>query len=206
MTDTYHRWRPHPWHGLEAGPGRESIVHAFVEITPFDTVKYEVDKPSGYLKVDRPQRTSSAPPTLYGFVPQTYCADRVGALVGEGVRGDGDPLDICVISERRIDRAEVIINARVIGGLQMIDGGEADDKIIAILESDYIWTNVRDASELPGNLLERLQHYFMTYKLVPGQDNEVRVEQIYGRDHALAVVRASLADYAEHFGAQQPHI
>ena len=89
---------------------------AYIEITPFDVIKYEVDKPSGYLKVDRPQQTSSSPPTLYGFIPRTYCAEEVAALCPGAVIGDGDPLDICVISERPIDRADILLTARVVGG------------------------------------------------------------------------------------------
>ncbi|MBP1657332.1 MAG: Inorganic diphosphatase, partial [Bacteroidetes bacterium] len=100
----FYRWRPHPWHGLEVGPNPPSLVHAFIEITPFDTIKYEVDKATGYLRVDRPQRSSSLPPSLYGFIPRTYCATRVGTLSASGRHGDGDPLDICVLSERPISR------------------------------------------------------------------------------------------------------
>ena len=132
MND-FARWRPHPWHGLDCGPGAPSIVNAYIEITPFDLVKYEVDKVTGYLKIDRPQRTSSQPPALYGFIPRTYCAERVAALTPVTARGDGDPLDICVLSERPITKSEIIVAARVIGGLQLIDRDEADDKIIAVL-------------------------------------------------------------------------
>ncbi len=106
---------------------------AYIEITPFDVIKYELDKPTGYIKVDRPQETSSSPPTLYGFIPRTYCAERVADLCPSAVRGDGDPLDICVISERAIDRADITMTATVVGGLQMLDGDEADDKIIGVL-------------------------------------------------------------------------
>ena len=81
---TFSRWRPHPWHGLPVGPEAPKVVYAYIEITPYDTVKYEVDKESGYLRVDRPQRYSSQPPTLYGFIPQTYCAERVCKLSPKG--------------------------------------------------------------------------------------------------------------------------
>ena len=144
----FYRWRPHPWHGLEVGPRAPAIVHAYIEITPFDLVKYEVDKATGYLRVDRPQRTSSHPPTLYGFIPKTYCGHRVRDLSPASTQGDGDPLDICVISERPISRGEVIVNARVVGGLQMVDGGEADDKIVAVLEVDHFWGTARNC--VPG--------------------------------------------------------
>ena len=135
----FHEWRPHPWHGLATGRELPLHVNAYIEITPFDLIKYEVDKASGYLRVDRPQRTSSQPPSLYGFVPRTYCGDKVAALCPGAQRGDGDPLDICVLSERPIARSEIIVPARIVGGLQLLDRGEADDKIIAVLEGDLIW-------------------------------------------------------------------
>ena len=165
----FYRWRPHPWHGLDLGPEPPRIVHAFIEICPFDLVKYEVDKTTGYLRVDRPHRTSSQHPTLYGFIPKTYCGDKVGALMEEAERGDGDPLDICVLSERPISKTEILLNARVVGGLPMLDHGEADDKIIAVLEKDPLWASVDDIKDLPPALIERMRHYFMTYKLVPGE-------------------------------------
>lgn len=196
----FYRWRPHPWHGLEVGPSPPDVVHAYVEITPFDLVKYELDKVTGYLRVDRPQRTSSQPPTLYGFIPRTFCGPRVGALMKGAERGDGDPLDICVVSERPLDHAEIIVNARVVGGLPMLDNGEADDKIVAVLENDPMWNEVRDVSELPAILPERLRHYFLTYKMIPGSEAKVSIDAAYGREHALQVIEASIEDYDEEFG------
>jgi inorganic pyrophosphatase len=196
----FYRWRPHPWHGLEVGPKPPEVVHAYIEITPFDLVKYEVDKYTGYLRVDRPQRTSANPPSMYGFIPRTYCGERVNAMSPKSERGDQDPMDICVISERTINRAEVILNARVVGGLQMIDLGEADDKIIAVLENDFVWADVQEISDLPDILVERLRHYFGTYKLIPGQENETFIEKIFGRDHALKLIEAAMADYDEEYG------
>lgn len=197
------QWRAHPWHGLETGPEPPVMVHAYIEITPFDVVKYEVDKPTGYLKVDRPQQTSSSPPTLYGFIPRTYAGERVRAMCPGATAGDGDPMDVCVISERPIDRADILLTARVVGGLQMIDGGEADDKIVAVLAKDPVWAGVEDLAELPHALIDRLTHYFETYKLFPGSDAEVTIQGRYGRDHALDVVRASMEDYAETFRTEQ---
>ncbi len=196
----FYRWRPHPWHGLEPGDDPPSRVQAYIEITPFDLVKYEIDKTTGYIRVDRPQRSSSQPPTLYGFIPRTYCASRVGALSESSSDGDGDPLDICVLSERPIARSEVILNTRVVGGLQMVDDGLADDKIIAVLENDNIWGHATDVSDLPQILIERLRHYFLTYKLVPGTAPSISIETEYGHEHACAVVSAALADYDETFG------
>ena len=198
MTD-FIKWRPHPWHGLEIGRESPDVVNAFIEITPFDLVKYEVDKTTGYLRVDRPHRTSSLPPTLYGFIPRTYCAGRVQALMPGTSRGDEDPLDICVISERPIARAEVILQARVVGGLPMIDGGEADDKIIAVLANDEIWSDAADISDLPDQLVSRLRHYFSTYKTLPGEPAVVEVGAPYSKTHAMRVISAAAEDYAEHF-------
>jgi inorganic pyrophosphatase len=196
------RFRPHPWHGLEVGPAPPEVLNAYIEITPFDLMKYEIDKVSGYLRVDRPQRSSAQPPALYGFVPRTYCAERVRRLAPGARRGDGDPLDICVLSERSITRNEVIVRGRVIGGLQMIDEGEADDKIVGVLENDYVWGEARDVRDVPAVLVERLQHYFLTYKLIPGQRAGARIAKVYGRVHALKVVRAAMADYEDEYGVE----
>lgn len=195
----FSRWRPHPWHGLEVGIKPPARVSAYIEITPFDVVKYEVHKATGYTMVDRPQRTSSSPPTLYGFIPRTYCADRVKALNLGATHGDGDPLDICVISERPIARAEIIVRTRVVGGLQMLDGGEADDKIIAILEGDPLWGEIDDISELPAGLVARLEHYFLSYKMMPGEAQTVSISAVYAAEHAFKVIEASMADYSETF-------
>lgn len=197
----FYRWRPHPWHGLDIGQDPPKLVHAYIEITPYDFAKYEVDKITGYLRVDRPQRTSSQPPTLYGFIPRTYGGPRVSKLSEMSKRGDQDPLDICVLSERQITKAEVIVNALVVGGLQIIDDNEADDKIIAVLENDNVWGHVRDISELPDILVERLRHYFSTYKLVPGEESKITIEKAYGVDHAHKVVSAGIEDYQELFGS-----
>lgn len=201
MSPAHSKRRPHPWHGLSPGPNPPSEFHAFVEITPFDLVKYEVDKASGYLRVDRAQRTSSLPPALYGFIPQTYAGDRVAALMPGVGEGDGDPLDICVLSERPIARAEVVASARVVGGIPMVDGGQAEDKIVGILRDDPVFGGAREIGDLPRALMGRLVHYFSTYKLRPDSSSEVRVGEPYGRSHAEAVVTASLADYRDRFGS-----
>jgi inorganic pyrophosphatase len=208
MTDKdrsaqFHSWRPHPWHGLSPGTNPPLEVRAYIEITPFDLVKYEVDKESGYTIVDRPQRTSAAPPVLYGFIPQTYCDERVRKLTPGAKRADGDPLDICVISERQIERGDILLNSRVIGGIQMLDGGEADDKIIAVLRNDYIWSDAHDIKDLPEVLIQRLQHYFSTYKMGPNMTSGVQIMATYGRDHAAKVVTAAIRDYEDVFGASQ---
>jgi inorganic pyrophosphatase len=196
----FYRWRPHPWHGLDPGPEAPGVVQVYIEITPFDLVKYEVDKVTGYLRVDRPQRGSSQPPTLYGFIPQTYCGKRVAALSPSATKGDGDPVDVCVVSERPIARAEIIVNARVVGGLQVVDRGEADDKLIAVLANDHIWSNAQDISDLPEAMIDRIQHYFSTYKSMPDQESVISIQRIYGCQHAMHVVTAALEDYDEEYG------
>ena len=199
MTEKVSLFRPHPWHGIDVGPQAPQIVNAYIEITPFDLMKYEVDKASGYLKVDRPQRTSSQPPALYGFIPRTYCGTGVARLSRTAKRGDGDPLDICVLSERPVARNEIILRACVIGGLQLNDKGEADDKIVAVLQGDYVWGKAKDLHEVPEVLVERLQHYFLTYKLVPGERNPLRIDRVYGRAHAAKVINAAIKDYGANF-------
>ncbi len=198
----FNRWRRHPWHGLHTrAPGQnEESVQVYVEMTPSDVVKYELDKASGFLMVDRPQRTTSSPPALYGFIPRTYCAEEVAKRCAGVEEADGDPLDICVYSERHITRADIVLRARVVGGIQMIDGGEADDKIVAVLEGDNIWGDVYDIADLPAIKTERLQHYFSTYKMVPGKENNIKVDYVYGREEALKVIAAAEQDYQNHFG------
>ena len=201
----FYRFRPHPWHGLEPGLAAPRVVTAYIEITPFDTMKYEIDKSTGYLKVDRPQRGSAQPPTLYGFIPRTYCAQRVAALSESGVdTADGDPLDICVISERPITRSEILLDSRVVGGIRMIDRGEADDKIVAVLDNYPYNTETLDIAQVPRAIVDRLLHYFSTYKLMPGTENQISVSGIYGREHAQAVVKAALADYQESYDLAPP--
>lgn len=196
----YSRYRPHPWHGLSAGPAPPDRINAFIEITPFDLMKYELDKTSGYLRVDRPQLGSSLPPMPYGFIPRTYCGRRVAELAPEAHGGDGDPLDICVITERPVNRAEVLLVARVVGVLKTLDSGQADDKILAVMDRDAMWSRVEDIADLPAIILDRLRHYFGTYKVLPEQPNPVEVKGLGAREEARAVVAAALADYDEFHG------
>lgn len=195
-------WRPHPWHGVTIGPDSPKVVQAYIEISPFDLVKYEIDKVSGFLCVDRPQRTSSQPPSLYGFIPQTLSGRRVGELTPAADGGDGDPIDICVLSERPITARDILLQAKVIGGLSMVDGGEADDKIVAVLCGDFVWGEIDDIEDLPPVLAERLRHYFATYKLVPGTEPNVLTP--YGKEHAHKVIAASVLDYEEVYGNGAP--
>jgi inorganic pyrophosphatase len=114
-------------------------------------------------------------------------------------RGDGDPLDICVVSERPINHSEFILDARIIGGLPMLDAGEADDKIIAVLDNDEFWSHAQDLGDLPALLVERLRHYFLTYKLTPDRPHSVASGPGYGRAHAHTVIQAAIDDYRTEF-------
>jgi len=106
-----------------------------------------------------------------------------------------ETLYVCVFSERPIDKDDIILPAKVIGGLHMVDGGEADDKIVAVLANDHIFAQAEDISDLPIEMVDRLEHYFLTYKMVPGNTHSVAIDERYGRDRALEVVLASMADY-----------
>lgn len=202
-------YRPHPWHGVPIGSGAPAKLTAYIEIVPTDTVKYELDKETGYLKVDRPQKFSNVVPTLYGFVPQTYCGVENGAYCGgktgrSGIVGDGDPLDICVLTEKSITHGDILVTAIPIGGLRMIDGEEADDKIVAVLEGDAVHGSWREIGDAPQALVERLRHYFLTYKQVPGAERaRVEIAAVYGREEAYEVIAACRRDYASMLAASE---
>lgn len=184
---------------------RPGVVNAYVEITPTDTVKYEVDKKTGFLKVDRPQAFSSQCPTLYGFIPRTFCGPRVSDFFAkkmklDKINGDADPLDICILSERPIFRSDILVEAKPIGGFRMIDNGEADDKIIAVLKGDLVYGNWNEINDCPHNLIDRLRHYFLTYKDFPSVNlGKTEIPHTYGREEAYEIIKMSQADYTEKF-------
>ncbi len=197
-------FKPHPWHGISMGDGAPEIITCFIEIVPTDSVKYEIEKTSGYLKVDRPQRYSSFSPCLYGLVPRTYCGSRVASFSAEmanrfPLEGDHDPLDVCVFTEKTIPHGDILLEAIPIGGLRLLDGNEADDKIIAVLKGDALFGSMRDISEFPEGLVQRLIHYFLTYKQMPGGVAACEVTHVYGREEAHHVILESKADYDERF-------
>lgn len=198
-------FKAHPWHGISSGENAPDVVQVYVEIVPTDTIKYEVDKVSGYLKVDRPQKFSNIIPALYGFIPRTYCDDRVKNLAIESgsvdvTTGDHDPLDILVLSSHNIHTGNFLMDAIPIGGFKMIDKGEADDKIVAVMVGDQSYGHFRDISELPEAEISRLKHYFLTYKNLPTEEAKCRIDTVYGADHAKTVIEASQRDYADLFG------
>lgn len=195
----------HPWHGVSPGAAAPQVVTAFVEIIPTDVMKYEVDKDSGLMRLDRPQRYSSQCPCLYGFIPQSYCGEEVALfceqkLGRKGLKGDGDPIDILILSERPIQHAGILVEAEPIGGLRLIDGGEVDDKIIAVLKGDVTYTSTRTVEDLPPGVVNRIRHYFLTYKSIPEEEKKVvEIAGIYSRDEALEIIQASFRDYKKSF-------
>lgn len=201
--------RSHPWHGVSIGETAPAEIHCYIEIVPTDTVKFELDKPTGLLKADRPQKYSNYCPSLYGLIPQTYAGRRVGDYCSlksgrSGIMGDNDPLDICVLTEKPILRGDILVTAIPIGGIRAIDGDEADDKIIAVLKGDLIYEHVNDITKCPNNLIDRLKHYFLTYKESPEElslkdKRRMEIIEVYGRNEALEVIALAEADYDELF-------
>ena len=205
-------FQAHPWHGIAPGEDAPNTINVYIEIVPTDVVKYELDKPSGHLRLDRPQRFSSQCPTPYGFIPQTYCGDKVAEITRQrigvdGIKGDGDPMDICVLTEKTITHSNFLVRAKPIGGLRMIDGNEADDKIIAVLESDIAYSHIKDITECPRGIVDRLRHYFLTYKQLPQEaPRRVEITDVYDRAESLEVIRRSLSDYRARYGAPENRI
>ncbi|MBK9735542.1 MAG: inorganic pyrophosphatase [Saprospiraceae bacterium] len=207
MTNIY---KLHPWHGVEKGEEAPELVTAFIEIIPSDTVKYEIDKQSGYLKVDRPQKFSNIVPALYGFIPQTYCAEALANVnmkhTGRvGIKGDGDPLDILVLTEREITHGDILVRAIPIGGFRLVDNNEADDKIIAVLKNDDVYGQWKDISDVPTPIINRLKHYFLTYKQMPDKKPTCIIDEVYGRSASYEVIQASAVDYENHYGKNSAH-
>lgn len=198
------RYKSHPWHGVEVGPDAPEVIVCFIEMVPTDTVKYEVDKVTGYLRIDRPQKYSNVVPALYGFIPQTYSGPKVAEFAMEksglkDIMGDSDPIDICILTEKDITHGDILARVRPIGGFRMIDGNEADDKIVAVLNNDAFYDNYKDISELPDLVTDRLKHYFLTYKDLPGNKAETEITHTYGKEEALEVINRSIDDYHEKF-------
>ncbi len=198
-------FKAHPWHGVPIGDAQPRIVTAYIELVPKDTIKYEMDKQSGHLQIDRPQAYSNICPTLYGLVPQTLCSEKTASLFMErtgrlGIVGDEDPLDICVLSEKEITRGDILLQALPIGGLRMLDGNEADDKIIAVMKGDAVFGGWTDIVDCPRAVIDRLRHYFLTYKNAPDSGGAAcEIVGVYDREEAYEVIRCAHTDYISRF-------
>ena len=169
----------HPWHDVEIGPESPEIVQVIIEVPKGSKTKYELDKPSGLLKVDRVLFSSVHYPANYGFIPRSYCDDK-------------DPLDALVLGQDPIVPL-AIVRAKPIGVMKMLDQGEADDKIIAVHADDPEFSSYNSIHELPPHRLKEVKRFFEDYKIL--ENKTVRIEGFFDRDEALKIVREALALY-----------
>jgi inorganic pyrophosphatase len=172
-----------PWHDVSFGEKSPAVVQCIIEIPSGSKAKYELDKDSGLLRLDRVLFSSVHYPANYGFIPQTYCDDK-------------DPLDVLVISQVEVVPF-CIVNAKVIGVMRMMDNGESDDKIIAVAADDISVNYMNDISELPPHTILEVQRFFEDYKKL--ENKKVVVEDFLGREEAYRIVRESIALYDKTF-------
>jgi inorganic pyrophosphatase len=173
----------HPWHETSIGQNPPEFVNGIIEIPKGSRAKYEVDKESGLIKLDRVIYASMYYPLNYGFIPQT---------MGE----DHDPLDIVVLTQVSVVPL-CLIPSKVIGVMQMVDRGEADDKIIAVAEQDPSVSDISDVKDLPDHLRAELKHFFENYKTL--ENKKVVVDEFMGKEHAMNVIEKSIRFYRSHF-------
>lgn len=173
-----------PWHSVSYGEKAPEIVNAVIEIPTNSRAKYELDKETGMLKLDRVLYSSIYYPANYGFVPRTYC-------------DDGDPLDILVLSQITMYPMS-LVEAKIIGVMRMLDQGEADDKLIAVCVNDMSVTHINDISELPSHFMKEMQHFFEEYKRL--ENKVVKIEEFQGARLARKILQHSINDYESKFG------
>mgnify|MGYP001811627355 FL=1 len=168
-----------PWHCVDIGTDAPGVVNGIIEIPKNTRAKYELDKGSGLLKMDRVIYSSMYYPANYGFIPQTYCDDK-------------DPLDILILSQISVVPL-CIVSAKVIGVMRMLDGGELDDKIIAVAENDMSVKHIEDISLVPEHFFRELRTFFEDYKKL--ENKTVEVEEFQDADLAKEIIRKSIVDY-----------
>ncbi|MGF7077447.1 inorganic diphosphatase [Mucilaginibacter sp. 3215] len=177
----------HPWHQVSPGDNIPEIVNAIIEIPKGSKAKYEIDKESGLLKLDRVLFSSVMYPANYGFIPQTYCDDK-------------DPLDILVLCSIDVFPMS-IIEAKVVGVMHMVDNGEQDDKIIAVAKNDMSVNYINDLNELPPHAMTEIVRFFKDYKKLEGKN--VTIEHLLGVRYAHKVITESLELYKSKFPVYQ---
>ena len=173
-----------PWHSISPGDRVPEVVRGIIEIPQNTRAKYELDKESGLLRLDRVLYSAMYYPANYGFIPQTYCDDK-------------DPLDILILSQIMVVPL-CIVPAKVIGVMHMLDQGEADDKIIAVAENDMSVNHLEDLSEMPAHFLKEIKNFFEDYKKLEHKTSVV--EEFQGRDVAMKIVNKAINDYNIKFG------
>ncbi|MTI22366.1 inorganic diphosphatase [Fulvivirga sp. RKSG066] len=171
--------KSNPWHRVPIGEKSPDVINGIIEIPKNTRAKYELDKDTGLLLMDRVIYSSMYYPANYGFIPQTYC-------------DDGDPLDVLVLSQITIVPM-CIVSAKVIGAMRMFDGGEMDDKIIAVAENDMSVNHMNDISELPEHFFKELKNFFEDYKKL--ENKSVEVEEFQNVDVAKEIIQQSIKDY-----------
>jgi inorganic pyrophosphatase len=177
----------HPWHQVSPGEDIPNIVNAIIEIPKGSKAKYEIDKDSGLLKLDRILFSSVMYPANYGFIPQTYCDDH-------------DPLDILVLCSADVYPMSMI-EAKVIGVMHMVDNGEQDDKIIAVAKNDMSVNYIDDLNELPPHAMKEIVRFFQDYKAL--EEKNVTIEHLLGKPYAFKVIKESLELYKQTFHVEQ---
>lgn len=168
-----------PWHDVNIGKNAPEFVTGVIEIPKGSKGKYELDKKTGMLMLDRVLFSAVHYPANYGFIPQTFCEDH-------------DPLDILIISQIDIP-SMTLVEAKVIGVMRMVDGGEADDKIIAVAAGDQSVNYINEIEELPPHLMKEIHRFFEDYKKL--ENKEVKVEDFLGREDAMRIIRESIDLY-----------
>ena len=174
----------HPWHGAHYGDGAPQTVTALIEISQGSRTKYEIDKITGLLKLDRIIYSSFHYPVNYGFIPQTLGLDN-------------DPLDILVISSQSIQPL-CLVEATVIGNMQMIDTGDKDDKIIAVAAKDPSFNHIKDVNELPAHFFNELKNYFEQYKVL--ENKQVQIDNFQNKEEAFLIITEAIDFYKQKFG------
>lgn len=172
-----------PWHHVSPGEDLPGIVNGIIEIPRGSRAKYELDKDSGMLRLDRVIYSAMYYPANYGFIPQTYCEDK-------------DPLDILIITQVKVVPM-CLVPAKIIGVMRMLDNGEADDKLIAVSAGDPSVNHIEDISELPPHTIAELRNFFEDYKKL--ENKTVQVEEFFGKETALQILQESFDMYSEYF-------
>lgn len=174
------------WHDVPLGESAPDEINTIIEIPKGSSNKYEVDKETGLIKLDRANYSAAAYPFDYGFAPQTYW-------------DDGDPLDVIVLTTFPLAPG-ILVAVRPVAVIDMVDNGDSDYKVIAVPVEDKRWEDVKDIGDLNKHMLKEFQHFFETYKALKGKPSPVEIKGIYGKAEALAAVKKSVELYAKKFG------